>query len=707
MLEDRLFVSKCALLAIAIIAMATPAGAADPYATPMQYAGLEEESLNESPPAEATADEGVDELDALLDMADKDVSQLAKVNVMAPALQTEVTSVSRQVSTVGRSAAAIFVVTNEMIRRSGARNVPDVLRMVPGVHVARLNANTWSVSIRGFSGRFSDKLLVQIDGRTVYTPLFAGTLWDIQNVILEDVERIEVIRGPGATIWGANAVNGIINVITKQAGDTQGVLLQGGAGTEERGFANARVGGQWSQDVTYRIYGQGFDRDTGFDAAGLDNDAWHLGQGGMRIDWKPTEKDHLTLQGDYYEGESGIRTLNPTPAAPFVASVSDSQKNVGSNLLGRWTHTIDEDSSWSVQFYYDRTARRFSETGLDFNIETIDLDTSYRFALGDRHNVIVGVGYRNITDRLTDAPFLYEFSQPRRSVDNFSYFVQDEITLLEDELYFTIGSKFSHNSYTQFEMQPTVRMLWTPDERRSIWGSVSRAVRTPSRANNDLTFYLPPPPALPGVFPAVAGNNAFESEDLLAYEIGMRSQPVDWFSWDVAAFYNRYDNLAQMNVTGAPFVDPGPPPRVILPFGISNSAKGDTYGVELAANLDLNSNWHLYGTYSAIETNYNSDFPGAGLVPANLIYLQSSWDIARDWQFDMIWRYADSIGANAAPSYNTIDLRLAWNPSQNFEISLVGRNLLDRSQPEYEATTVGLQRTEVEREFYGMMTWKY
>ena len=343
------------------------------------------------------------------------------------AFQTEVTSVSRQVSTVGRSPAAIFVVTNEMIRRSGARNVPEVLRMVPGIHVAKMNASTWSISVRGFSGRFADKLLVQIDGRTLYSPIFGGTIWDVQNVILEDVERIEVIRGPGATIWGANAVNGIINVITKHTEDTQGVLVQGGVGTEEEGFVNARLGGELRQDMTYRIYGQGFDRDAGHDAVGAELDDWNLGQGGMRIDWKPTSCDHLTLQGNYYEGSAGLRTINASPAPPFSASISDSQTLAGNNILGRWTHSFDDDSNWTVQFYYDRAARGFETTQLGFDIETIDLDTSYRFKLGDRHNVIVGVGYRNITDRITEAPYLFEFSPGKRSVDNFSYFIQDEI----------------------------------------------------------------------------------------------------------------------------------------------------------------------------------------------------------------------------------------------------------------------------------------
>ncbi len=677
---------------------------------PALTAPLDDVDVDVDTDAGAEADTETDDLDALLDMADNDVGQLSNVKVstsssVAPALQAEVTSVSRQVSTVGKSPAAIFVITNEMIRRSGARNVPDALRMAPGVHVARMNANTWSISIRGFSGRFADKLLVQIDGRTLYSPIFGGTIWDVQNVILEDVERIEVIRGPGATIWGANAVNGIINVITKQSEDTQGLLVQGGVGTEEKGFGNVRLGGQLGQNATYRVYGQGFDRDAGFDATGLEADDWNLGQGGMRMDWKPTRNDQFTLQGDYYDGTAGFRNILPVPAPPFAASVSENQALVGGNVLGRWTHTFDDDTSWSTQFYYDRADRRYETTGLDFSIETIDLDTFYRFALGDRHNVIVGAGYRNISDQITEVPYVFEFSTPHRSVNNFSYFIQDEVTLRDDELFLTLGSKFSHNDYTQFEMQPTARLLWTPTERHSIWGSVSRAVRTPSRTNNDLRFFLPPNPALPGVFQAVSGNTAIESEDLLAYEIGMRAQPEEWFSWDAAAFYNRYEDLVTPGITGAPFLDVGPPPRFILPFGISNARKGETYGFELAANLEMTPVWRLYGTYSAIQTDYASDFPGAGLVPSNQIYLQSSWDLGRDWQFDAIWRYADSFtGVN---SYNTMDLRLGWQPALNFELALVGRNLLDAGHFEYPADTVGLQRTEVEREIYGMVTWKY
>ncbi|MEK6233843.1 MAG: TonB-dependent receptor, partial [Planctomycetales bacterium] len=486
-----------------------------------------------------------DDLESLLRL---DLAGLARQNVAAPSLQVPVTTVSRTESTVGKSPAAIFVITNDMIQRSAARTIPDVLRMVPGVDVAQINANTPAVSSRGFSGRFANKLLVQIDGRAVYTPLFAGVRWDAQDVLLEDVERIEVIRGPGATVWGENAVNGIINIITKNAKDTQGVFVDAGAGDEWQSFGSARYGGQLGKNAHYRVWGKWFERDDaptaqGFPSTGNDN--WRMSHGGVRADWKPGCRDSFTFIGEYQDGFAGNRSLAflaPGVPPPFGTPVplDDSADLAGGFALTRWTHEIDSEREWSAQLYFDRQERHsvFPAVFLGNDRNTIDFDFQYHFPIGCRNQVVCGFGYRYQDDLVRNGRTTL-FIPNERALDTFHYFVQDRFTIQEDLLYFTAGSKFSHNDFTGFEMQPSARVLFTPNERTSIWGAVSRAVRTPSRSEDDLIVRIPAfAPSL-----LLNGNRAFRSEELTSYEIGARAQPVEEFFWDVAAFYNDYTGL--------------------------------------------------------------------------------------------------------------------------------------------------------------------
>jgi len=656
-----------------------------------------------------------DDLDSLLELADRDVTQLARVNVAAPALQVEVSSVSRQKSTVGKSPAAVFVITNEMIRRSGARSIPEVLRMAPGVDVARIDASKWAISIRGFNGRFANKLLVQIDGRTVYTPMFGGVFWDVQDLLLEDVERIEVVRGPGATVWGANAVNGVINVITKKAIDTQGAFVEGGAGTEERGFVSARYGGQTGDDLSYRFYGKWFDRDRAFAFGDAARDGWAMGRGGFRVDWEPNGCDTLTFQGDYYDGGMANRSLYPDPTAPLRFRMADeNERVVGGNALLRWTRVLSDDSDWSVQLYYDRTEREFQVGGFGEDRDTFDVDFQHRLPLGWCHSIIWGAGYRNTRDQIRNSPFVLGFNPTRRADDLFSYFVQDEIALREDLWYLTVGSKFSHSDYTPFEYQPTARLLWTPDERHSIWASISRAVRSPTRADDDVRIVLMENPMNPGAFPLVLGNRGSVAEDLLAYEAGIRVQPTDRFSWDLATFYMQYEDL-RVTVPGARFFDPGPPPASFDPLMITNGVGGYTYGFELAANFEIAPCWRVSGAYTFFreEMDVLSD---EGTSPGNQVYLQSSWDLGRNWELDVAWRYVDVLSGQyldvrtgqLVPSYNVMDVRLAWYATPTMELAVVGRHLLDSHHPEFGADTyIGSLPTEVQQEVYGMVTWRY
>jgi iron complex outermembrane receptor protein len=625
---------------------------------------------------------------------------VGELPVREPQFSQPVTTVARQPSTVGRSPAAVFVIDQEMIRRSGARSVPELLRMVPGLHVARIDANKWSISSRGFSSRFARKLLVQIDGRVVYTPLFAGTFWDVQDLLLDDIERIEVIRGPGATIWGANAVNGIINIITKSADDTHGAYVEGGGGTEERGFAGVRVGGVTRNGVHWRVSGKWFERDRQFELHGRAHDDWRQGRLGIRADWAPNCCDAYTVQGDIYTGING----NASDQPPFGLRVADEPVSGGS-VLGRWTRTFDEDSDMSLQVYYDRTDRR--SFNFDQNVNTFDVDFQHRSRVGLYHNVIWGLGYRCIWDRLpvVAAPAQVATDPVRRTVYLASAFIQDEMTLLEDALYFTLGTKLSQNSYTNFEVQPTARVLWLPDERSSAWGAVSRAVRVPSRLENDgrvVIGELPPPGS--GIPLTILGSTDLDAEETMAYEIGYRREPVEWFSWDLALFYN-----VDQRVTNFRPTLPAP-----VTFQFFNGSRSRGYGLEIAAELDLTPCWRISGWYSYLQVQFaaapnavvGSDVIEGG-NPTNQVFLMSSWDLGCRWEVDLLARYVDNLPSINVPRYISLDARLAWRPSCRTEITVVGQNLLDSHHTEY-ATSIfaGEIPTEVQRGVYAMLTWE-
>jgi len=639
-----------------------------------------------------------DDLDSLLDMADKDLSLLSRVNVAAPMLATEVTTVSRQKSTLGRTPAAVFVITNEMIQRSGARNIPEVLRLAPGVQVARGPTGRYAISIRGFNGVFANKLLVQIDGRSVYTPLFAGVFWDAQDVLLEDVDRIEVIRGPGATVWGANAVNGVINILTKSSTETQGLFAEAGGGTFERGFASARYGGQLASDAHYRVYGKWFDRTSGNFPGGTQDDNQALGQGGFRMDWTPTDSDRITWQGDIYRGTLGGQSTVAIPAFPFrELRVSDDPIR-GRNSILRWTHTLDDETDWSLQLYYDRTERHFERAGLNEDRNTYDLDYQIRWR-AEKHRLIAGLGYRLTEDENNNDPFRFPLTNPTRSDNLFSAFIQDEIELSPDKWYATVGCKFQHNDYTGFEYQPTARLLWIPTPLSMAWLSVSRAVRTPSRLESDYEALLLPNFGVP-VFPRVEGNPNLDSEQLIAYEAGVRSQPVEYFSWDVSVFYNDYEGLIDL----APSTPFAAPPFFYIPILFSNAIDSRAYGFETILNCDMTENWSIQSTYSFLRTgpqNLNST------SPRNQLNIWSSWDIGRNWKADLIWRYVDNLPEERVANYNATDIRLAWAPPERaWELAVVGRHLFDAPRFELGDGTF-VEELEIQSEVYGIVTLRY
>lgn len=626
-------------------------------------------------------------------------------------MNIEVTSVSKKPQKQSEAAAAVFVITNDDLRRWGVTNIPEALRRVPGIEVARIDANKWAITSRGFNSRFANKLLVLIDGRSVYTPLFAGVYWDDQDVVLEDVDRIEVIRGPGGTLWGANAVNGVINIITKSAADTQGTLVSVTAGNEVRGIGTVRHGGKLKNGADYRVYAKFSGYDEGYSPDGAHDD-WRSGQLGFRTDWLKTERDSITLQGDYYRTVAGQLVNIPTgPAGPppttVVPTVSDTDSR-GGNVLFRWSHVLKNDSDFALQVYYDHV-------GLDGEVlfedrDTLDIDFQHHFSWRDKHDIVWGLDYRYTTDNTRNNP-TFSLDPSSRSVNLYSTFIQDEYSI-RDDLRLTAGIKLEHNDFSGFEYQPNVRLAWAVNNSQTLWGSVSRTVRTPSRGEHDVMLRLVPPPAAdPGIPVFAEGNDDYGSEDLVAYELGWRLNHNNQWSLDVATFYNDYDNLRTLD----PAFNPGPPPSVSFPF--DNNMTGKTYGVEFAGQWQVRNGWRLNASYTWFDmqldlVNGSTDSTSQSAEeasPANKAAIWSAYDISHNLQFDATLRYVGDITVSGAniDSYVEADLRLGWDIRPGIELSLIGQNLLDSRHTEFLPDFISTQPTEVERSIYGRVIWSF
>lgn len=621
------------------------------------------------------------------DDADVDLAELSLSDLM----DVEVTSVSKKSESLGDAAAAIYVITADDIRRSGHTSIPELLRTVPGLHVAHIDANKWAISSRGLNERFTNKLLVLIDGRSVYTPLFGGVYWDVQDTMIEDVERIEVIRGPGATVWGANAVNGVINIITKSAADTQGGLFVAGGGDRERGFAGLRYGGKLGEGLHWRAYAKTFKREPFVDSNGDEaEDEWDVQRAGFRMDWEPTARDLVTLQGDVYAGDADGQVLGSLLVGlseeldALSTPVVDRQDLGGGNLLARWTRTFSEMSDLQLQVYYDRTER--NTLFFDEDRDTVDVDFQHRFSPLERHDLVWGAGYRLTRDAI-DSTSTVGIRDSHRHDHLFSAFVQDQVELVEDRFWITFGTKLEHNSYTGWEFQPSGRFLWKPHEQHTLWGAVSRAVKTPTRADEDVRFRLatevdgsdieiplptvnvtvptgfPPPndtvviPFTPDPFTPTApvplvidvdGDEDFDSTVLYAYELGYRFTPRDSLWFDLALFYNDYrrlDRSAERGVvfascpggtlqdTGEVFLEVcpgGAPPldpvnlRFVDRRVLGTRFDGHIYGLELAASWEPTERWQLLFGYSYLNANIENDnAPGVTASGARDIGLNS------------------------------------------------------------------------------------
>lgn len=626
----------------------------------------------------------------------------------------QVTTVSKEPEEVRKTSAAIYVITQDDIQRSGVTSIPDALRLAPGVEVARIDSSKWSIGIRGFGSRLSRNVLVLIDGRTVYSTLLAGTYWEVQNVLLEDVERIEVIRGPGGTIWGPNAVNGVINIITKSSKETHGAFVSLGGGNVDESFLNARYGGGNSQNFDYRVYGMAFDRGPEFHSDGQNFDSWRNAQGGFRTDWKKSDRDSFTFQGDLYDEGTGESVTATSYTAPYSQTLNGTALLSGGNILARWQRTLGEGKDFQFQAYYDRTNR--SEPNFVDLRNTFDIDFLDRFRLPDRQQFSWGLGARSSTG---DNPVVVSgltFEPTRRTDELFTGFFQDEIGLVENRLNLSLGTKLIHTNFTGLQWEPSARLLWTPTDKQTLWAAFTHAVRTPS--DSERNFFLSGFMGIgAGGLPSFARFNPnpnFKSEELNGYELGYRQQLGRKFYVDIAGFFNHYSDLFSEDITGPAFLEANPPPlHYLLPAEFGNGLLGSTEGGEIAPEWRLTNSWRLSGSYSFLEMHLKRG-PGSldvgtapiieGSSPQHQATFESDFDFAKRLSLDLTYRYVSALPAQAIHAYSTADARFGWQVSREFQLSVVGQNLFQPYHFEFAGDPGPL--VGIKRSVYGQLTWK-
>ncbi len=608
---------------------------------------------------------------------------------------TEITSVSKKSEPLFNTAAAISVITGEDLRRAGIHLLPEALRMVPGMAVARIDGSRWAISARGFNDYFANKMLVLIDGRSVYTPLFSGVYWNVQDTLIEDIERIEVIRGPGAAIWGANAVNGVVNIITKHTRKTQGGYLSAAAGSHERPLAAARYGGALDPETTYRLFAKGFNR-APLEArdGGEAHDAWESLRAGFRMD-RTLRRDDLSVQGEIYDGQGDATlSLSGFPAPPFSRDVEATETFGGGHLLGRWEHRFSPRSDIETTLYYDRTQRDQYVT--EEERDTFDIEVRHRWNPEGAHDVVWGLGYRWTGDRIENSEHI-SLSPDSRDTDLWSAFVQDDIALFPDRLWITIGSKFEHNDYSGFEVQPSLRLRAAPAENQTLWAAVSRAVRTPSRADHDcrITAAVVPDPRGNLAVVRILGTDDFDAEELIAYEVGYRWLPGERLSVDLAAFFNEYDDL-RVSAPADPYLEPAPPPpHLVVPQYITNRKQGETYGVELGSTWQAADRLKLFFNYTWLRRHLSVFDPDTGRTahsevdskgnPEHQVHLRAYLDLPWNLTLDTEIYYVSELEKRNNDGYLRLDARLGWSPWKNLEISLNGENLFDDGHTEFPA----------------------
>lgn len=632
---------------------------------------------------------------------DRDLTDLS----LEELLTIEVTSVAKKRQRVEDSAAAVFVISSEDIRRSGATRITDLFRMVPGMQVGENDSNSVAVSARGFNERFASKLLILVDGRAIYRSVLSGVFWDQVLVPLQEIERIEVVRGPGATLWGANAVNGVINIITKHPIDTQDGTVVLRAGSNEIASAYGRWGGLVGDDGAYRFHARGDIRRGLVDAEGDQiSDASRTSQVGFRMDWEPTPRDAFTIQGDIHRGEIETVTDGAQLNIGSFPALTKRDDFFGFNVLGRWAHSGEEFGDLSIQTFVDFLVR--GEFGSSINSSIFGFDFQHTLPAMGAHEIVWGTNIQFTHDRASGV--FINFDPVAALNQTYGLFVQDEIDLIEQELSLTLGTKLEYNTYSGFEVQPSARLFWRPDDGFALWGAVSRAVRTPARFEQDLSIFLQPiPPGVPpntGPLPltfGIVGNNNLNSEELLSFELGGRFDLSQDISVDVATYFNIYENLISISAN----------PPVLSATGIQqtlghvNQGSARSFGVEVSADWRVLDWWTLIGSYSHQNIRFNSG--GAtgevthrtkGLTPQHQGSIRSQFDLSESVEFDLWLRAQTGLSSDLVTGFADLDARLSWRPRPDLILTLSGRNLLqsrrvDFKQVQYPAPTGQLERS--------------
>jgi iron complex outermembrane receptor protein len=674
------------------------------------------------------------------DFANKSIEEL---------MQVDVTSVSRKEQKLSRTPAAVYVLTQEAIQRSSATNIPDLLRIVPGVQVAQVDANRWAISVRGFNGVYSSKLLVLVDGRTVYTPTFSGVYWDQLDIPFDSIERVEVVRGPGGTVWGANAVNGVIDIITKDSRDTQGARIEAGGGSHQNGDFEGRFGGTLGSLGTYRVAGDIHSFNSLPTVSGLDgNDGWHQEHASARADLHLTSKDSLMLEADA-TAANGSQTVLRTGVPVFESSPQDLSSRSYS-VLGRWAHSYSDHSDTSLQVYGSGYSR--NDTGTTDRVGTLDFDFQNHTQFGSRNDVVWGAGYRFVSDDLTNqasevASFatigvFVRLSPPAKKYSLLSTFLQDEISITPT-LALTVGSKFERNAFSGFQYEPSARLAWAPTDTTTWWIAVSQAVEQPSRVDTGLEGQVQPTPLFPGISMAeeYLGNPRLHSETVRDYEIGYRVMPLKNVSLDLTSFYSFYSDLQNaqlLPLTAVPQMDSS----LLLTLGLqfANGLKAQDYGAEASVTWNVGPRWKLTGTYAwlqedltgptaavspAATASLTAVFPPpyvsaimAGLNATNLGHdtrrtgppqqsgIQSYFDINARASFDTSVYYMGALSEIGIPAYVRLDSLLRYKFPRGVEASLVGQNLLQAAHIEFAGATQ-IVSTEAARSIFGRIAWSF
>jgi iron complex outermembrane recepter protein len=624
-------------------------------------------------------------------------------------MNMQVTSVSKKEQKLSKTGAAVHVITQEDIRRSGATNIPDLLRTVPGVDVARIDANSWAISIRGFNDRYANKVLVLIDGRSVYSPTFSGVFWEGQDVPLEDIERIEVVRGPGGTVWGANAVNGVINIITKSAKDTLGGIITAGTGSETTADGLVQYGGSLGHKGTYRVFGKYSNVEPSVLANGREAaDGWRTPHGGFRSDWDLSPRDTLTVHGDVLRTTEGqtITTLF-SKALPLVRTFNDPLNLTAGNVLGRWNHTLANGSDLSLQVY-DDYSNHFEQGFTDVQ-NTVDLDLQHHLAVGSRQDIVWGLGTR-VIDSHYGSGYSITIAPHQRLDKLFSTFLQDEVRL-GNTLWLTVGSKFEHNDFSGSEIEPSVQLVWVPARQQTLWVSASRAIRQPSALDDGLQadVAIVPAGASFGVV-SLRGDPNLNAEEVRDFEAGYRTQLNKRLSLDVAGFGSLYRNVRTVQPETPYFTMLPGPPHLVVPERFANGTPIYTYGVEFSATWTVTSRWRIGPGYSffqmAVRDPATQSTP-AGSSPKHQVQFESRLDLRHNLEWDNTVMFVSRLAAGNIPSYTRADSRFGWRAGENLEFSVVGQNLLGPRHVEFSDAGYPVHNTLVERSVFGKVTWRF